>query len=114
MPADFRGVQEHLTEWRSGFNRYRRTWAGPKLTTELGAMRRRAEAAKRDIPSHGFSFSFLLTHAREGVDRLRIPPTNHIYWESRRENRKGSFARCTSHVRSNFLIVGVEYKRSLG
>lgn len=58
MPADFWGVQKHLTEWRSGFNRYRLTWAGPELTTEMGASWRRAEAAKRDIPSHDFSFSF--------------------------------------------------------
>lgn len=28
------GRTRTLTEWRSGFNRYRRTWAGPELTTE--------------------------------------------------------------------------------
>lgn len=107
-----------LTERRSGFNRYRRTWAGPKLTTELGASWRRAEAAKRDIPSHDISFSFSCTHVQESEDRIRVPPS--IYTGSPREREaeggrdKGSFARCTSHVRSNFLIVGVEYKWSLG
>lgn len=61
-----------MTEWRSGFNRYRRTWAGPELTTELGASWRRAEAAKRDIPSHAFSFS-LSRNVLDGEDRIRVP-----------------------------------------
>lgn len=71
-PADFWRAQEYLREWRSGFNRYRRTWAGPEMTTGPGASWRQAEAAKRDTPSHDF-FIFLITHVRGREDRICVP-----------------------------------------
>lgn len=62
-----------------------------------------------------FPFPIFFKHVQESEDRIRVPPS--IYTESHGEGEsvscEGSFARCTSHVRSNFLIVGVEYKWSL-
>lgn len=81
-PAEFWGAQGLLTEWRSGFNRYRRTWAGPELTTGPDASWRRTRAAKRDIPSHDVSFSFS-RNVRECEDRTCVSLSNpYIYWQS--------------------------------
>lgn len=75
------GRTRTLTEWRSGFNRYRRTWAGPELTTEPDASWRRTGAAKRDIPYHDVSFPFSRMSGNVRVAYASHYPI-HIYWES--------------------------------
>jgi hypothetical protein len=70
----------------------------------VGAFWRRAEAAKRDIPSHTFPFP---CHSCPGW--VRIAYASH-YPYILGSHGKASFLRCTSHVRSNFSIIGVEYK----
>lgn len=103
-----------LNKWRSGFNRYRRTRAGPELTTEPGALWRWAEAAKRDIRSHDISFFFLSLFKHVKPYRDRVSVSRSLYTEGHGARDKGRFPRCTSHVRTNSLIFGAEYKLVLG
>lgn len=53
---NFGAYKDFVKEWRSGFNRYRRTWAGPKLTTEIGAFLAPGRGSKE---RHSFPYFFL-------------------------------------------------------
>lgn len=71
---NFGAYKDFVKEWRSGFNRYRRTWAGPKADNRnwrlFGAGQRQQRETFLSI-----LFPFLVTHVpdRWGGGRIRVP-----------------------------------------
>lgn len=103
---NFGAYKDFVKEWRSGFNRYRRTWAGPKMTTEIGAFLAPGRGSKE---RHSFPYFFLSLSRMSQIVGAGGAYASHYQYITRSHDEGGwaraASLRCTSHVRSTISLL---------